>query len=129
MTYGSQIWGQSNHIIINKIQCLQNRALKKISFWKGNTNTLYKNLNMLKFIDITHLQNCIFMHSFVRDELPTSFKQHFTYINDKHGHGTRGANLQLLDMPRTSTRAYGDTFYQNTMHTRLEQPKAFISTN
>ena len=47
------------------------------------------------------------MHSFVRDELPTSFKQHFTYINDKHGHGTRGANLQLLDMPRTSTRAYG----------------------
>ena len=69
MTYGSQIWGQSNHIIINKIQCLQNRALKKISFWKGNTNTLYKNLNMLKFIDITHLQNCIFMHSFVRDKL------------------------------------------------------------
>ena len=48
----------------NEIQVMQNRALRKISFKKLHDPTaqLYKDLKLLKFCDIFHLQNCLFMN-------------------------------------------------------------------
>ena len=76
MTYACQIWGQSNTYITNKIQSLQNRALKKISFadFNSSVNLIFKKLKMLKFEDLIHLQNCIFMHSFENNNIPEIFQ-------------------------------------------------------
>ena len=55
-----QLWGQVNKESQNKIQVIQNRALRKISFKKlhDSTGQLYKDLKLLKFSDIDHFQNC-----------------------------------------------------------------------
>ena len=47
----------------NKIQKLQNRALRKILFKKqqDSIRQYYKELQILKFPDLLYLQNCLFM--------------------------------------------------------------------
>ena len=63
LQYGAQLWGQANKEGQNKIEVIQNQALRKISFKKLHDPTaqLYKDLKHLKFCDIVHLQNCLFM--------------------------------------------------------------------
>ena len=63
LLYGAQLWGQGNCVNQNNIQNLQNRALRKITFKKFHdpVNPLYKDLKILKFKDLLHLQNCLFV--------------------------------------------------------------------
>ena len=63
LQYGAQLWGQGNCVNQNNIQNLQNRALRKITFKKFHdpVNPLYKDLKILKFKDLLHLQNCLFV--------------------------------------------------------------------
>ena len=60
--YGSQLWGHINLTNQNKIQKLQNRALRKILFKKqqDSIGQYYKELQILKFPDLLYLQNCLF---------------------------------------------------------------------
>ena len=53
--------GQGNCVNQNNIQNLQNRALRKITFKKFHDpiNPLYKDLKILKFKDLLHLQDCL----------------------------------------------------------------------
>ena len=62
LQYGTQLWGQGNCGNQN-IQNLQNRALRKITFKKFHdpVNPLYKDLKILIFKDLFHLQNCLFV--------------------------------------------------------------------
>ena len=63
LQYGAQLWGQGNCVNQNIIQNLQNQALRKITFKKFHdpVNPLYKDLKILKFKDLLHLQNCLFV--------------------------------------------------------------------
>ena len=53
LQFDAQLWGQANKECQNKIQVIQNRALRKISFKKLHDSTaqLYKDLKFLKFCD------------------------------------------------------------------------------
>ena len=63
LQYGAQLWGQGNCVNQNNIQNLQNRALRKITFKKLHdpVNPFYEDLKILKFKDLLHLQNCLFV--------------------------------------------------------------------
>ena len=78
LQYGAQLWGQSNKESQNKIQEIQIRALRKVSIKKLHDPTakLYKYLKLLKFCDIVHLQNCLFMNQIEQNEknLPNLFQ-------------------------------------------------------
>ena len=47
----------------NNIQKLQNRAFRKITFKKLHdpVNPFYEDLKIVKFKDLLHLQNCLFV--------------------------------------------------------------------
>ena len=64
LQYGTQLWGQASKESQNKIQVIQNRALRKISFKKlyDPIMQIYEDLKLLKLCDIVHLQNCLFMN-------------------------------------------------------------------
>ena len=100
MYYGSQTWGQGNQSTKNKIQIIQNKAVRKITFSKhdDDVNSIYRNLKILKFVDYLHVQNCLFMHKFETGELPNSFKTKFRYASEKHQHNTRSGQLSLLEI-------------------------------
>ena len=68
MTYGCQVWGHSpTNTYIDKIQVLQNNALRLISFapdYKDHTTPIFKKLNLLKIKDLITLKNVLLIHDF-----------------------------------------------------------------
>ena len=109
LQYGAQLWGQANKESQNKIQVIQNRALRKISFKKLHDPTaqLYKDLKLLKFCDIVHLQNCLFMNQIEQNEkLAKSFSE-LKYCGYNHNYQTRSVTRKLLNIPCVKTDAYG----------------------
>ena len=64
------MWDQANKGSQNKIQVFQNQALTKISLKKLHDPTaqLYKDLKLLKFCDIAHMENCLFMNHIEQNE-------------------------------------------------------------
>ena len=79
----------------NKIQVIQNQALRKISFKKLHDSTaqLYKDLKLLKFSDIVHLQNCEKCEQ--NEKLAKSFSE-LKYCGYNHNQKTRSVTRKLL---------------------------------
>ena len=80
MRYGCQIWFKSNfEFIKDKIQKLQKKALRIMSFSElhESSSPLFEKWKILKIEDIVEIQNCVFVHSFVKGKLPKSFENFF----------------------------------------------------
>ena len=88
MMYGCQVWGHSpTNTYINKIQVLQNNALRLITFmsdYRDHVSPLYIKLKLLKIKDIITLKNLLFIHDFFNKKLPESFDNYFILDKDKH---------------------------------------------
>ena len=79
MIYGCQIWGQGRGTHIDKIQKLQNRAMRIIKFedFHANANPLYIDQGILKLYDIIRLEKCLFVHDYLNDSPPTYFDDYY----------------------------------------------------
>ena len=109
LLYGSQLWDQSNITSQNKIQKLQNRALRKILFKKkqDSISQAYKELKILKFPDLLYLQNCLFMSQIETNQrLANSFVD-LRHCGDNHTYLTKSKAKGLLDIPLVNTQIYG----------------------
>jgi hypothetical protein len=61
---------------VNKLYLLQKNAIRTISLAKYNAHTepLFKKLNILKLPDLINLSKVKFMHNFIYNKLPSSFR-------------------------------------------------------
>ena len=88
MMYGCQIWGHSpTNTYINKIQILQNNALRLITFapdFRDHISPVYRQLNLLKLKDIIVMKNLLFIHDYFNNKLPQSFRDYYILDKDKH---------------------------------------------
>ena len=109
MVYGCQVWGQSSNSSTDKVARLQNRAMRIISFsdFHADAFPIYKANNILRLTDFVSLQNCLFVHDYLNNNLPFCFKNYFRTIHVIHGKGTRSQQLGLLFVPHFSTKKYG----------------------
>ena len=48
--------------------------------YNAHTDVLFKRYNFLKFDDLVHLNQCIFMRQYSNKQLPISFKNMFQYL-------------------------------------------------
>ena len=89
LQYGTQLWGQENCGNQN-IQNLQNRALRKITFKKFHdpVNPLYKDLKILKFKDLLHLQNCLFVLQIEQNQTLAKSFVTLKHCGDNHNYQT-----------------------------------------
>ena len=97
--YGCMIWFQSNsEFIKDKIQKLQKKALRMMSFSElhESSSPLFKKWKILKIEDIVEIQNCVFVHSFLKGKLPKSFENFFLRCSDVHTNPTRFSNAESL---------------------------------
>ena len=109
LQYGCQLWGQGNQSNQNAIQILQNRALSKITFKKypDPSNPIYKELKILKFADLLHIRNCLFISQIEQnDSLAKSFAT-LKHCGDNHNYNTRASTKKILDTPSFKTEMYG----------------------
>ena len=105
LQYGTQLWGQGNCINQYNIQNLQNRALKKIPWFP--LNTLYKDLKILTFIDLLHLQNCLFVLQIEQNQTLEKPFLTLKHCGDNHNYQTWASTKRILDTPVYKTNTYG----------------------
>ena len=106
LMYGSQIWGQHNRIT-QKLQKLQNKALRIINFQPPRTSasSLYKKCEILKLTDHISLQNFLYAHDSLNENLPSSLTGQLSFVNTVHV--TRSEMYYQLDRCKTRTILYG----------------------
>ena len=110
MISGCQIWGQTQNVHNNKISLLQNRALRIINFkdFRADANPLYKDTNVLKLQSLVSVNNCLFVHDYLTNSLPTCFDDYYFRLNSLYlNMQTRNANLGCLFQPSRKTTKYG----------------------
>ena len=109
LVYGCQVWGQNSNTFTDKVFRLQNRSMRIISFsdFHAEALPLYKANNILTLKDFISLQNCLFVHDFLNNKLPSCFQNYFKAVDVVHGKGTKSQQLGCLFVPHFSTKKYG----------------------
>ena len=106
---GTQLWGHGNCVDQNNIQNLENRALRKITFKKFHetVNPLHKDLKIVKFKDLLHLQNCLFVLQIEQNQTLVKSFVTLKHCGDNHNYQTRASTERILDTRLYKTNTYG----------------------
>ena len=94
---------------LQKIEKLQNRALRTINFKGPRTEALplYADNSTLQLKDLIKLNNCLFIHDYLNDLLPDCFKDYYIPLNSLYFEGTKNAKLGCLFVPFKKSTKYG----------------------
>ena len=112
LIYGCEIWGQRNTILFQKIQKLQNKAIRIINFKPDDSdiNVLYNQNKILKISDFISLKNALFVKNCLENRNNNNhpfFSDYFTLANKKHSYNTRSSQNNLVDIPPVNTAHHG----------------------
>ncbi|XP_057296223.1 uncharacterized protein LOC130625172 [Hydractinia symbiolongicarpus] len=108
LRYCNAIWGQPGHHYIDRIYCLQRCAVRVISFaqCRMTSTHLFSILNILKFADLVHLKNLIFLYNLYHGKLPEALLDTYK-VDFSHSFRTRGSILGLINPPTVLTKSFG----------------------
>ena len=109
LSYGCQIWGQNEKSsLFIKISNLQKRALRIISFSRYDcpSEPIFKYYKILKLKDQISLYNCLLIHDYSRNLLPSSFDNFFTLCTELHNNDTR-RQAGCVFVPHYNSNRYG----------------------
>ena len=108
ITYSSSIWGFLNMELRNKLQVLQNKALRIMHFKskRDSVKALHYSSGIIPINDQIKLQNCLLAFDQQRRVLPSVFNDLCTPVNDIHDHKTKAAKSELI-IPRTNSITHG----------------------
>jgi len=109
LIYCCEIWGQKRTILFQKIERLQNKALRIINFKDNNENVflLYSKNKILRIHDFITLKNILLVKDSLEKNNPQIFHNYFKKSSDIHNHQTRAALNDLIDIPQVKTDHYG----------------------
>ena len=99
------------------MQNIQNRALRKITFKKFHdpVNPLYKDLKILKFKDLLHLQNCLFVLQIEQNQTLAKSFVTLKHCGDNHNYQTRASTKRILDTPLYKGNTWVFVFIQQNI--------------
>ena len=101
LTYGLIAWGNATQSVLHQTQMLQKRAIRVANNAKYNSHTdpLFRASAVMKLHDILEYQEALFVFDFMRNQLPMSFSETFTFNkNVPNARLTRQSDL--LHIPR-----------------------------
>ena len=73
---------------------------------RTSSSKLFANLEILKFDDMVHLQNTLFLHNLYHKNLPVSVQNAYA-IDFSHGHNTCANELGLVNLPMVDSISFG----------------------
>ena len=105
LSYGSQVWSQDPNPHLNKIVSLQKRAVRTITFsdFDAHSSPIFKDLKVLKLMDNVKINNCLFVHDYLNNLLPSCYNNYFTLLSDLQVIGTKARELGCLFVPKHRT--------------------------
>ena len=76
LSYGAQIWGQSENKYIGRIIKIQNKAIREINFanYNDSVDPLYHASKILKFTDNVKVLNFLHVLDSLTNKLPITLK-------------------------------------------------------
>ena len=124
--YGIQAWGSVDPTVRNKLDILQNKAVRILSGKQyfqiygqepgplPSSEPLYKKLEILKFYDIFKLSIANFVYSTLTSDSPAIFDDWFRYDHEVHDHNTRASS----NIIRENFFDIGNVEQSFTLHTK-----------
>ena len=97
LIYRSSVWGMAYQSHLDKLQAIQNKFIKAISFSDkyDSPYPLFHIHSILKISDIIKLQIVSFVYESRMRLSPLEFHTYFTSISDVHSYGTRQDSRSL----------------------------------
>ena len=91
LTYCNHVWGNACMTTLNSLVLLQKRIIRIITGSKrfAHTDPLFKELGLLKLVDINKFLIGKFMFRWYHDKVPDIFHDKFDFVKDIHSHNTR----------------------------------------
>ena len=105
LTYGCNIWGLTSVQNLHKIEVLQKKCMRIITFsdFQCHAHPFFLNLKVLKVREIIQMQQMLLMYGFLQNSLPADLKKLFRLNDNVHSHVTR----QTFHVPSIRTSSYG----------------------
>ena len=115
LVYGLPVWGNTDKIYTEKINLLQKKAIRAITFsdFRAPSLPILKDLEILSFHDLYQHQIASLMWDHDHNVLPCSISSYFTKRRNVHSHSTRMAASDKLIIPKTNTVRYGYKSFKN----------------
>ena len=109
LIYGCNIWGLSTNENLNKIEVLQKKCLRLMTFsdFNSHTNNLFIDLKLLKVCDVIKFQQLRLVYDFYNKVLPNDLQNLFVFTSDIHTYQLTSIHKNLLHIPRILTTTYG----------------------
>ena len=100
INYAPVAWGNMNYLQ-QRISLLQKKALRIMHFVQFNSHTspLFYNSNILKFIDIIHTENFVFIDNCFNKDSFAVFAQNYNLCSNIHTYNTWSSSKVLLFGP------------------------------
>ena len=114
LTYGLPVWGTAKKALISKLEILQKKAIRAISFaeYSSPSSPIFKELGILTITDLYKTQTASLMWDLDHNTLPTSLSTYFTRVSETHSHNTRSTTSNKLKIKHYSTEKYGKQSFQ-----------------
>ena len=105
LQYGILCWGSTSISNLNRLQILQNRAIRNMMKAPRyfRLDNYFLNLRVLKVLDLYKLEISKFMHSHHNNLLPDIFSSFFQISGANHTHFTRSTVNIMYDVDRCRT--------------------------
>ena len=106
LTYGCNIWGLTSEENLMKVEVLQRKCIRIITFsdFRSPTNHLFIKHKILKVRDVIKLYQLKLVYDFFDNRLPTDLMTLFKKSSDIHNYQLR----RSLHVPSISTSTYGN---------------------
>ena len=129
LSYGTLIWGSAYKYKLHRLEIKQKQCMRNICNAKYNTETLslFKDLRILKFIDIRQMQLGKLIYTCIHGMAPLPVCAIFTVNNDIHNYNTR-RRLDPHIEARSSNRM-SRTFVYNAPQFWLDLPNEIKIAN
>ena len=114
LSYGLPVWGNADHILINKLINLQKKAIKAISFadFNAHTSPLFKKQEILTLTDQYQQNLASLLWDLDHEKLPHSLLNLFCKRNDAYNHSTRMSTSGKYSVKKFNTKRYGQKSFQ-----------------
>ncbi len=108
LQYCNIVWASTYASNLSRLVILQKRVVRIInnSRYDSHTNSIFKNLRIIKFHDICKLQTGQFMFLYENNILPENFENMFKLNKEVHNYDTRSAYEFHIETPRTNLRQF-----------------------
>ena len=108
LTYCTEVWANTYKTKLKAISVIQKKAIRvvcKVSN-RSHTNELFKELNILKFLDLLEYKCGIIMYNAYHGSLPKKLQHLFELGNEKSKYKTRQEQHFKVNYRRTNVKAH-----------------------